>query len=380
MLRLCSRNASQFGSKRTNRIEHVLRRRYSVTTDPVRILFFGSDTFSVASLKKLHETQKTEPRLYDSLEIVTREPSPGGRGLKRQKRTSWQVPLIAVPVQVYAETHDLPFHTVTRDSIKDIRASQFHANVLIAVSFGLFVPPRFISATNHTVNVHPSLLPQYRGPAPIHHAIYNGDKHTGVSLQTLSPDGFDRGTIFDQSYAIAIQDDEPFISLWDRLASIGADMLLSCIRNRTFRDPKPVHTFTTPSWAGYIHKQITWDNVTSEQAVRASRVHDPVTGAITLHDGKRVDILVRGLSIRQQNARKVPGTYFIAREALSGDKKMVIVCQNHQTIWVDQVKVSGKTWITGVEFINSAHHRFWGDQFVPWRKEFQDHSPEDFEY
>src|SRR6202011_5606413 len=208
----------------------------------------------------------------------------------------------------------------------------------------------------------------------------NGDKHTGVSIQTLSPEAFDQGIVFDQSYAIAIEDDEPFISLWDRLATIGADMLQSCVRNRTFRDPKPIDTFTIPSWAGYIHKQIDWNNVSAEQAVRAARVHDPVTGAITLDEEKRVDVILQGLSLRQQNAKKVPGTYFLARHALTGDKKMVVVCQNHKTVWVEKVKVAGKTWISGYEFVTSATQRFWGSQFVPWRKEFKDHSPEEFKY
>lgn len=254
-------------------------------------------------------------------------------------------------------------------------------DLLIAVSFGLFIPSQIIEQVASTINVHPSLLPQYRGPAPIHNVIFNGDRHTGITLQTLSPHGFDKGIIFDQSYPIRIEDDETFTSLWTRLSSHASEMLLLCLQNQTYRKPKAVETFTKESYAGYIHKQINWYAFTAEQAVRLARLYDPITGVISLDDQKRIDVLVRGISFRQQGSGgKAPGTYFIARHALSGDKRMVVVCKDHQTVWVEQVKVSGKSWISGLDFVSSSSDRFWGGRFVPWRKEFEDHDPKEFEY
>jgi methionyl-tRNA formyltransferase len=266
--------------------------------------------------------------------------------------------------------------TVSKDSIKTFRPLG-NPNLLIAVSFGLFIPPRLISTTEHTINLHPSLLPQYMGPAPIHHAIKNGDTHTGVSLQTISPVAFDGGIIFNQSDPIPIEPDEHFLSLWDRLAAIGAEMLLESVRSQSFRDPMPVATSRQPSLAPRLVNGINWEQFTSEEAVRFGRVINPCTGAITLDESKRVDIHVRELSLRQQNALKPPGTYFLARHGPTGLFKMVVVCKSHQCVWVENVKVSGKGWISGVDFVKSAPDRFWGGKFVPYRREFSDHSPEE---
>ena len=286
-----------------------------------------------------------------------------------------------MPLQVYAEDHNLPFQTVTKETLNTFNLDHKDIDLLIAVSFGLFIPARILEQAGSTINVHPSLLPQYRGPAPIHHAILNGDRHTGVTLQTLSPKGFDKGIIFDQSYPLAIEEDEQFSSLWNRLASLAADMLVSSLRNQTYIQPKPVKTFTEESYAGYIHKQIDWYTTSADKAVRLGRIHHPITGAISLDDGKRVDVLVQGISQRQQGpGGKPPGTYFIARHAQSGDKKMVVVCANRETVWIEKVKVSGKTWITGLDFASTSSDRFWGGKFVPWRKEFEDHDPKEFEY
>lgn len=254
-------------------------------------------------------------------------------------------------------------------------------DLLIAVSFGLFIPARIIEQVGSTINVHPSLLPQYRGPAPIHNAILNGDRHTGVTLQTLSPNGFDKGIIFDQSSPIRIEDDETFLSLWNRLSSHAAEMLVSSVRDQTYFKPTPVKTFTNESYAGFVHKQIDWWKTSADKAIRLGRLYDPITGVISLDDGTRIEVSVQGISLRQQGSGgKPPGTYFIARHVQSGDKKMVVVCSDRKTVWVEQVKVSGKSWISGLDFVSTSPDRFWGERFVPWRKEFEDHDPKEFQY
>jgi methionyl-tRNA formyltransferase len=159
-------------------------------------------------------------------------------------------------------------------------------------------------------------------------------------------------------------------------------MLVSSIRNKTYYQPNPVEVFTKESYAGYIHKQIDWYKFSAEKAVQLARLFDPITGVISLEDGNRIDVLVRGISHRQQGSGgKPPGTFFIARHAQSGDKKMVVVCNDHTTVWIEQVKVAGKSWISGVDFVSSSPDRFWGGgKFVPWRKEFEDHDPNEFKF
>jgi methionyl-tRNA formyltransferase len=208
----------------------------------------------------------------------------------------------------------------------------------------------------------------------------NGDKHTGVTLQTLSPEGFDRGTIFDQSYAIRIPKDESLRGLWDRLSQIAAKMLISSIRDRTFINPQPINTFTSPSYAGPIDKKvqnIDWKDLTPDRLERLARIAFPITGIIGRHSGKRFGVHLSGISLRAQRWPSAePGTY----KCVGPERKMIVCCGNHETVFVDEVKVSGKNWISGQSFVDSSTDRFWGDKFVPPRREFEDHDQEEFEY
>ena len=113
-------------------------------------------------------------------------------------------------------------------------------DLVIAVSFGLFVPPRILNlATYGGLNVHPSLLPDLRGPAPIQHALLKGRKYTGVSIQTLHPKHFDQGIILAQTLApgIKIPSDATVASLVTSLGDKGAEMLVEVLKSRTFVPP-----------------------------------------------------------------------------------------------------------------------------------------------
>jgi methionyl-tRNA formyltransferase len=113
-------------------------------------------------------------------------------------------------------------------------------NLGIAVSFGLLVPPRILNSAKYGgLNVHPSLLPDLRGPAPIEHAVLKRRSHTGVSIQTLDPQHFDRGTILAQTAApgIPILHNTTAAMLKMQLAKTGADMLIDVLRSHKFLHP-----------------------------------------------------------------------------------------------------------------------------------------------
>tara|TARA_R110002003_G_scaffold72_5_gene6716 strand:+ start:6847 stop:7650 length:804 start_codon:yes stop_codon:yes gene_type:complete len=113
-------------------------------------------------------------------------------------------------------------------------------DLIIAVSFGLFVPPRILGLAKYGgINVHPSLLPDLRGPAPLEHAIIRGRSHTGVSVQTLHPQSFDHGTILAQTPApgIEIAVDTTAAALGEELQEVGARMLVHVIKNNCFIPP-----------------------------------------------------------------------------------------------------------------------------------------------
>jgi methionyl-tRNA formyltransferase len=113
-------------------------------------------------------------------------------------------------------------------------------NLIIAVSFGLLVPPRILSSARHGgLNVHPSLLPDLRGSAPIEHAVMQQRPYTGVSVQTLHPQRFDEGVVLAQTPApgLAIGGDETADALKERLARVGAQMLVDVLVQRRFVAP-----------------------------------------------------------------------------------------------------------------------------------------------
>ncbi|KAK3392147.1 Formyltransferase [Sordaria brevicollis] len=196
-------------------------------SDPLRILFCGSDVFSCYSLKALHGELKSNPNgLIKSIDVMVRPGKAVGRGYKEIRQ---------VPIQELAEELSLPIHV--RDTFTGWNlprtADGEPINLIIAVSFGLFVPPRILGQAKYGgLNVHPSLLPDLRGPAPLHHALLHRLSHTGVSVQTLSPQTFDAGTVIAQTPlpGIPIPEGCTVPQLHDLLAPLGASMLVSSLQ------------------------------------------------------------------------------------------------------------------------------------------------------
>ncbi|KAL2152645.1 hypothetical protein VTH82DRAFT_5829 [Thermothelomyces myriococcoides] len=139
-----------------------------------------------------------------------------------------------VPLRGLAKQLDLPIHE--RDTFTGWNMPQPDGesiNLIIAVSFGLFVPPRLIHASKYGgLNVHPSLLPDLRGPAPIHHALLAERNYTGITIQTLSPEAFDAGVPLLQTPPPGIRIPEECTpeQLQGILAPMGADLLVQALR------------------------------------------------------------------------------------------------------------------------------------------------------
>ncbi|KAG5755512.1 hypothetical protein H9Q69_001534 [Fusarium xylarioides] len=197
--------------------------------DPLRILFCGSDEFSCASLKALHEEHRHNKNLVESLDVMVLPPRRMGRGFKTLRE---------VPCKLLAENLRLNIHQRKTFTGWDLPEG---TNLVIAVSFGLFVPPRILTSAKYGgLNVHPSLLPDLRGPAPIHHAILQGYDYTGVSLQTLDHRTFDHGTVLSQTSrpGISIPPGCTVQELTSLLAPIGAQMLIQGLRDGVYVPPR----------------------------------------------------------------------------------------------------------------------------------------------
>lgn len=142
-----------------------------------------------------------------------------------------------VPISPLATSLSLPTHPLNTFTHW---TPPFSYNLVIAVSFGLLIPPRILALAPHGgLNVHPSLLPDLRGSAPIQHAILQQRPFTGVTVQTLHPTRFDAGVVLRQTGppGLSIGKEETRAELEARLAAEGAAMLVDVLRQGLYRSP-----------------------------------------------------------------------------------------------------------------------------------------------
>ena len=199
--------------------------------EPLRILFCGSDEFSITSLKAVHEVHEQDKTVIDSVDVVCRPPKRVGRGLKKIRE---------VAIAEEAKRLSLPLHEI--DTFTGWTPPIPHGspiNLIIAVSFGRLVPPRILNGAKYGgLNVHPSMLPDFHGPAPLHHTLLTKTKRTGVTLQTMHPQHFDQGLILDQTPFPGVGYESGTVTgLSSEMAPLGAEMLVRAIQNRSFVAP-----------------------------------------------------------------------------------------------------------------------------------------------
>ncbi len=176
----------------------------------VRVVFFGTSEFALKPLERLALSH------HEILCVITTPDARGKRGRK----------LIPPPVKVFAQEHSLELHQP--ESLKSTGfielIKQKKPDLFVVVSYGKFLPAQLLDLVKYRLNIHPSLLPKYRGPSPINYALLNGDTHTGVSIIDVTS-RMDAGDIYMQ-WVVPIKKKEKYPQLHDRLSGIGAQMLL----------------------------------------------------------------------------------------------------------------------------------------------------------
>lgn len=188
-----------------------------------QIVFFGTEDFSLITLKALVENG------YAITAVITKPDQPKGRGKSVE----------APPVKIYAQKHAIPVLQPKKllEIIDTIRA--LNSPVGILVSYGKIIPQQVIDLfTPGIINIHPSLLPKYRGPSPIEAAILHGDTHTGVSIMQLSA-AMDAGPVYKQ-LAVPSYGNETAEDLYEDLGYRGTAMLLEILPSIISGDLTPV--------------------------------------------------------------------------------------------------------------------------------------------
>jgi len=243
------------------------------------IIFMGTPEFAVPALKALHNSNKN-PAL-----VVTRPDRPKGRG-----RKVLPPPVKEVAINLGCEV-DQPASIRTAEFAN--RMAKYKPDIIVVVAFGHIIPKNILAIPKiATINIHASLLPKYRGPAPIQWAIINGERETGVTTM-LMDEGLDTGNILLSS-KIKIFSDDTSGTLHDRLADLSANLLIQTIESIETDDITPIsQDHTQATYAPLLKKndgRINWEMpaVTIEAFIRGMT---PWPGAFTFHGNKRLKII-----------------------------------------------------------------------------------------
>lgn len=185
-----------------------------MSTESLNIIFMGTPDFSVPALQKLIKSN------HNVIAVYTQPPRPKGRGHQVQKS----------PVHVCAEEHDIPvYHPLNfkSDEAKE-EFKTLKADIAVVAAYGLILPQAILDAPHYgCLNIHASLLPRWRGASPIQHAIWKGDKESGVTIMQMEK-GLDTGPMILKEHT-EITSSTTASELHDALSQMGGDMILKVL-------------------------------------------------------------------------------------------------------------------------------------------------------
>ncbi len=308
----------------------------------MKIIFMGTPQFAVPSLEAIHRSS------HELVAVVTAPDKPVGRGLRIQpapiKRAAEK---IGVPILQPADLNDPKFI----DAIKN-----FHADLFVVVAFRILPAAVFRIPPKGTINLHASLLPKYRGAAPINWAIINGEPETGVSTIFIQ-EQVDAGDLLLQKH-VPIAEDETAGELQDKLAAVGAELLLETITQVESGRATPRRQSGEITKAPKLTKElmrIHWNDA-AEKIRNLIRGLSPSPGAFTFLNGKMMKLL--RATVVDSQAVNPPGRV-LEVEKKSG--RIVVGCGAGR-LAIHELQMEGKRSMTAKEFL-MGHSLHVGDTF-----------------
>lgn len=301
-------------------------------TEPLRIIYAGTPGFAVPTLKALIDSE------HEVVAVYTQPDRPAGRGRKIKYG----------PVKQVAVDADIPVEQVasfkTDEALQQLKA--YNADVMIVAAYGLILPKAVLEAPTYgCLNIHGSLLPKWRGAAPIHRAIQAGDKETGNTIMQMDV-GLDTGDMLLKSH-LPITATDTGESIHDALAAQGAsDMLtvLSQLQAGTLRPEKQDEALAT-----YAHKitkaeaEIDWTQP-AKQIDRTVRAFNAWPSAYTLYHGKPMKIHMS--SYQTESSEREPGT------VISESKAGILVATGNGVLVISRLQMPGKKAMDVQDFLN----------------------------
>ena len=242
----------------------------------LNIIFMGTPDFAKESLEAIYNEG------HNIIAVITNPDRPKGRGMK----------MIASPVKEFCIQKSIP--VLQPEKIKDIKDTliQLNPDLFCVVAYGKILPKDILKIPKlGSVNVHASLLPKYRGAAPIQWAVLNGEKTTGVTTMFMD-EGMDTGDIILKQ-EVEIGENETTGELWERLSKIGGRLLIETvdkIEKGIAPREKQGNDFTLAPMLKKEISKIDWENKTAQEIKNQVRGLNPIMGAYTTYNGKKIKI------------------------------------------------------------------------------------------
>lgn len=298
----------------------------------MRIVFMGTPDFAEASLKKLIDEN------FNVVGVFTQPDKPKGRGME----------LSFSPVKELALAHGLPvFQPVKmRDGTALEQIKALAPDILVVVAYGRILPEEILALPKYgAINVHGSLLPKYRGAAPIQWAVLNGDKVTGVSTMYLASE-MDTGDVI-YTAETEIGEFETSGELFDRLKLLGAELLVKTLRDiEKGIAPRTPQDHSKASYVSQLDKSLSpidW-NKSPRSVVKWIYGLQPWPVATMEMDGKTYRVFAAEYT--KNKTDKKPGQIVSA-----GERGIEVACADGETILITQLQAPGKKRMKAADFL-----------------------------
>lgn len=310
----------------------------------MRIVFMGTPAFAVPSLVALAGDQR-----HEVVAVITQPDRVNRRGGK----------IAFSPVKQWALDHDMPVSQPNDLQSEDMRAqlAAWNADVFIVVAYGKILPTNILEMPTYgCLNVHASLLPKYRGAAPIQYSIRNGDDHTGVSIMRLD-EGMDTGDVLAQA-ALPIEEDDDAVVLTEKLATLGAEVLLDVMHDLPARlATATAQDHQSASYTKKISKiegKIDWTRSAVALRCLVNALHTN-PGVYTSFRNRRVKVH-RASSADKTESTALPGSI------LRVDESGVYVATGEGTLILQIIQPENKQRMAATDFIHGYQVRV-GEKF-----------------
>ncbi|CAM3087974.1 methionyl-tRNA formyltransferase [Streptobacillus felis] len=297
----------------------------------MRTIFMGTPDFALDTLKYIHENT-------DLLAVFTKVDKVNARGNK----------IIFSPVKQYALDNNIEIvqpKSLRTDDVYEL-LKEYNADLIIVVAYGMIIPKNIIDLPKYgIINVHSSLLPKYRGAAPIHAAILNGDEKTGVSIMYID-EKLDEGDVIC-TLETEIKKEDNLGTLHDRLKVLGAEgvkQAVEMMKNGTVKATKQDHSLAT--FVKPIKKEETKVDFSKDSLSIFNKIRglNPFPEAYTTLNGKVLKLYAS--DITQYIGDEEPGT------VIDLTKEGIVVKTGDGAIIIKELKLEGKKKQSSLDFIN----------------------------